>query len=75
MWFTCSDGAPVAWHAASVRPKCQDFLDRVVDACNGFVARNQKFMLQALRPPAEPEPVPAREFGSKRRVSSYRACQ
>ena len=57
--FTYSDGAPVAWHAESVRPRCRGFLDRVVDARNGFVARNQDIMLRALRQQAEPEPVPA----------------
>jgi hypothetical protein len=41
------------------RPKCQDFLDRVFDTGNGFVARNQDIMLQALHRHAEPELVPA----------------
>jgi anaerobic magnesium-protoporphyrin IX monomethyl ester cyclase len=44
MSFTYSDGARVSWRAVSVRPKCQDFLDRVVDARNGFVARSQDIM-------------------------------
>jgi hypothetical protein len=60
---TYSDGARVSWRAASVRPKCQDFLDRIVDARNGFVARNQDIMLQALCRDAEPELMPASESG------------
>jgi hypothetical protein len=57
MSHTYSDGAPVTWHAATVRPKCQDFLHRVVDTRNGFVARNQEILLRALRRQTEPEPV------------------
>jgi anaerobic magnesium-protoporphyrin IX monomethyl ester cyclase len=57
MSFTYSDGAPVTWPAAAVRPKCQEFLHRVVDTRNSFVARNQEILLQALRQQAEPETI------------------
>jgi hypothetical protein len=57
MSFTYSDNAPTTWYAATVRPKCQDFLRRVVDTRNSFVARNQEIFLQALRQQAQPEPV------------------
>ena len=57
MSFSYSDKAPIAWHAALVRQKCQDFLGRVVDLRDGFIGRNQEILLEALRRQAQPEIV------------------
>jgi anaerobic magnesium-protoporphyrin IX monomethyl ester cyclase len=57
--FAYSDGTPNFWSATALRPKCQSFLDRLLDARNGFVARNQAILLQALHQPAPKEPVHA----------------
>jgi anaerobic magnesium-protoporphyrin IX monomethyl ester cyclase len=59
MSFVHSDRRPMAWSARALRPKCQGFLDQLLDARNGFVAQNQDILMQALRQPAQAEPVAA----------------
>jgi radical SAM superfamily enzyme YgiQ (UPF0313 family) len=63
-----ANGTPTAWSVTALQPQCQGFRDRMLEARNGFVARNQNTMLQALRDQAA-----AREQRKARAADSCRA--
>jgi hypothetical protein len=55
--YVYSDGAPERWSADAVREACERFREDLLSARNGFIARNQAILLEALREDGDLERV------------------
>ena len=64
MSFVYSDGRQMIWSSRTLGPKCQAFLERLLDERNDFVAQNQDILMGALRQPAGARPQPPAVTGA-----------